>query len=204
MAFPRCSLLLVALMAASVGAQAVGKLATANSNYGFGNFGTDNQTPSSTCLNLDSITCLLTEQTYYATDSQSLAVYDFKINSDLSDFTLTLDGDAPLFTPDTFGAFICDPNFPDNPVQCGPDATNLATAVALADGQGAAFSVPGDGKGLVFFVGLDQPVSVDPPPNPMNVTASLQFNGVPEPNLFPILGLGGVAVLWFRRRRVAG
>ncbi len=203
MAFPRFALLLGSLLVATVAAQAGGKLATSNSNYGFGDFGTDNQTPSSTCLNLDSITCLLTEQTFYATESSSLAVYDFKINSDLSNFALTLDGNAQLFSSDAFGAFICDTTHPENPVQCGPDATSLATATALADGQGAKFTVPGDGKGLVFFVALNKPVAADPPPNPTDVTASIQV-GTPEPDLFPILGLAGVAVLAFRRRRVTG
>ena len=201
------------LIAMSMAAQAA-KLATNNSNYGFSDFGTDNQTPTSTCLDLNSVTCLLTEQTFYATNSSTLAVYDFKINSDLFNFTLKLDGNAAL---DNYGAFILDPGANDssnpnqaillaNPVQFGPDATALAAAAPLGDGQGASFTVTGNGKGLVFFVVLDKPLlTTDPPPDPKDVTASIQLSTspVPEPTLWPLLAIAIGGLLVIRRRRMA-
>jgi hypothetical protein len=183
----------LSLLALSIGAQA-SKVATLNSGYGFGNFGTDDETPTSTCITLEDISCFLTEQTFYATDSSSTAVYDFKINDDISNFTLQLLGNA---TAMNYGWFIQDPAFPDDPVQYGPDPTDFITSSGFVDnGMGAQITVSGDGKGYVFYLVLNQPEAMDPPPDPGNVTASI----VPEPRLFPILGIALLVLVLVRGR----
>jgi hypothetical protein len=129
-------------------------------------------------------------------------VFSFQITSDTSDFSVTLNGaDAFTAVPGDipFGAFVC-PFGGYTP--CGVDPTGFVTASADATTavglDSVTFTVNGDGKDLVFFA-----VETEPPTGVTNqVTATVAFttSTVPEPALLPILGLGVVGLLLFRRR----
>jgi hypothetical protein len=124
-------------------------------------------------------------------------VFSFQITSDTSDFSVTLNGaDAFTAVPGDipFGGFVC-PGGGYTP--CGADPTGFVTASAVGL-DSVTFTVDGDGKDLVFFA-----VETEPPTgvtNQVTATVALNTSTVPEPALLPILGLGVVGLLLFRRR----
>lgn len=138
----------------------------------------------------------------YAYSNGPGQVFSFQITSDTSDFSLTLAGPDPFTAVPgdfAFGAFVC-PFGGFTP--CGADPTGFVTAsadAATAVGlSSVTFTVDGDGKDLVFYA-----IESAPPTGALNqvtATVALSTSSVPEPNFFPILGLGAVGLLLLRRR----
>jgi hypothetical protein len=151
------------------------------------------------CILPSGVTALM--QNYAYSDGPG-EVFSFQITSDTSDFSITLTG-SDVFTAVpgdiAFGAFVC-PNGGYTP--CGADPTGFVTASADASTavglDSVTFTVDGDGKDLVFFA-----IETEPPTGVTNqVTAAVTLNTstVPEPGLFPILGLAVVGLFLVRRR----
>jgi hypothetical protein len=198
----RSSCLFVPVLLGFSVAASASKINTSTSSYG---------SPSD-----DTVTVLgnLTEQNYDFSFLGGFEVFDFLVNTDVSNFTLTLTGAAPFLADDTsnvppeffgFGAFIT--GSCSTFAQCGPDPTlapyNATSSLPGSDGTDTkvSFKVAGDGKGLVFFAiepegdsGLNNLVTAKITPN----TAT-----TPEPRLWPVLGLAFLGLVGFRRFRSA-
>jgi hypothetical protein len=196
-----CCFLVPALLGLSV-ASSASKINTSTSSYG---------SPSD-----DTVTVIgnLTEQNYAFAFEGGFEVFNFLVNTDISNFTLTLTGDAPFIADDTandpplffgFGAFVT--GSCSTFAQCGPDPTlppyDATASLPGSDGtvNKVSFNVVGDGKGLVFFAvepegstGLNNLVTAKITPN---------TSTVPEPRLWPFLGLAFLGLLAFRRFRSA-
>jgi hypothetical protein len=156
-----------------------------NSDYGFNGF-TAEAYNTPVCIDLLSITCLLSEQVFISPSQRSngIVVYDFKINQDVTNFVLTLTSNNGFLitgNANSIGAFQIDPRGlagPDfdpayqpcppgsnpssicNPVQFGPNANGLATGTQTSNT--ATFTVPGNGNGFVFYVAVDEKCALDP------------------------------------------
>ncbi len=175
-------------------------------------------------------TCALTAEDYIASNNDTQHVFDFKVDGNISNFTLTLTGSVPFITDPNggsgffaYGAFNCKPIDPSftNPPQCGPDPSGAMAAgspTLSADGLTITFNVSGANDNFVFFGILPEPVQTDlvnlnfAPLSPVStcspsdgepaVCAKLTLNTseVPEPVTLPVLLAAGAAVAVFKRR----
>jgi hypothetical protein len=144
----------------------------------------------------------MTEENFGFSFKQGFEVFYFRVTSDVSNFTLTLNGDANFISDDTltqeffgFEALIC----PDADPTCAAESMNPGSS----DGneKQVAFTVPGDGKGFKVFA-----VEPEPGGNVTNfVTATLTANSssVPEPRSLALVLLIAASFVLLRRFRAA-
>jgi hypothetical protein len=166
----------------------------------------------------------MTEEDFIASSNSADHVFDFMINSSISNFTLTLAGSV-AFVPESsppppfsYGAFTCAslPNPTGSPTdnpQCGPDPTSQlagGSPTLSADGKTVTFDVTGTNNDFVFFVVAPEPVSTATAFNADSiteptVTATITSNTTttPEPKSLPILAAALVAVIALNGRRLA-
>jgi hypothetical protein len=129
-------------------------------------------------------------------------VFDFLIDGNRSNFTLTLTG-TEVFAPEnppffSYGAFVC--TNAQSQVQCGPDPTDQMAAgspTLSLDGKIATFDVTGANNAFVFFaVEPDQEGTV-------TATITQNTSSVPEPGSFSLMVLAGLAAAALGRRKLA-
>lgn len=148
----------------------------------------------------------------YASSFSGGQVYDFVVSTlptDTISYTLMLTGTAPFLNDTTdagadggqaFGLFVCPPKDPEwcdssdlsGSVSASIDSATLSDPNTTVDS--VTFTVSGDNEGIAFYAVVTQS---DP------VNAYLVLNPtttVPEPRLWPILGLFVVGLLLLRRR----
>ncbi len=191
----------IGLLLGFAAAASAGGIRTSSSPYG---------NPSSSTPVVDGD---VTEQDYAFSFLGGYQVFDFLVNTDIGNFTLTLTGDAPFLADDTadippeyfgFGAFVPNNNSCATGGQCGPDPNlapyNASASLGSSDGTATqvTFTVAGDGKGLVFF-------AIEPETNGVNnfVTAQISpITAAPEPSFWPVLALLFLGLgVGLRRRR---
>ncbi len=197
---------LIFLALAISGAATAGRVQTDDGDYG--------DAPSflyqNRCLDINgallvpAVNCAMTGAAFIDSDTGTELVYDFIIDGDRSNFTLTLTGTEAFPADDppryAYGAFACDP-FSD--IQCGPDPTLQLAAGSPAlslDGMTATFDVTGTNSGATPFVFF-----VVEPDRSGTVTAQITQNtgSTPEPGSFSLFFGAGLAVLAFGGRRLA-
>lgn len=214
----RSALLFAVLYFAVSGSVRASILEQESSSYGFTTLTDGSQIApiTDTCLNLDGtnanayLSCggfPMIGQTYFQDPSQVIPgqsraeIFDFKINSDITDFTITLTGTEPFYNQ-AAGLFVCNPGADPN---CSNSQVWFSTVDPLALGvssssmgtSAAGFTVPGDGNGLVFF-------AVEPN-GTGNVTADITAADItlsdptPEPGTLVLLSFCLVAILSLRR-----
>jgi opacity protein-like surface antigen len=148
------------------------------------------------------VNCAMTGEDYIDSANDTELVYDFLIDGNRSNFTLTLTGSEAFPAdnnqfPFSYGAFSCD-TFSD--VQCGPDPTSqlaLGSPTLSSNGMTVTFDVTGTNNGFDFFV-------VEPDTSG-KVTAQITQNtsSTPEPGSFSLVFGAGLAVAAFGLRRLA-
>jgi hypothetical protein len=192
------------LLGISVAANA-SAIRTASSSYGdpTGHPAVNCVAPTCTFPVIPGVT--MTEQDFAFSFVGGYEAFYFTISGPISNFTLTLTGDANFIADDTvnndyigFGARVC----PGDP---GPPCSDATQNPGTSDGteNQVSFNVPGSGDGFSFFAveKEDAGVAID-----NFVTANITLNTtstVPEPSLFPILGLAVVGLLGWKRYRSA-
>jgi hypothetical protein len=209
----KSALLFAVLYFAVSGAVRASLLEQESSSYGFTTLTDSSQiTPiTDTCLNLNGtnanayLSCggfPMIGQTYFQNASQVSAgqsraeIFDFKINSDVTDFTISLTGTEPFYNQ-AAGLFVCnpgaDPNCTNSQVWFSTvDPLTLGVSSSSPGTNAAAFTVPGDGNGLVFF-------AVEPN-GTGKVTADITLSDpAPEPGTLVLISLCLVAILSLRR-----
>jgi hypothetical protein len=200
-----CALVFLAL--AVSGAATASRVQTDNGDYGDApTFLNQNQCLGVTgALLTPAVNCAMTGENYINSANETELVYDFLINGNRSNFTLTLTGSEAFpadnnQSPFSYGAFSCDP-FSD--VQCGPDPTSqlaLGSPALSSNGMTVTFDVTGTNNGttpFVFFV-------VEPDTSGV-VTAQITQNtsSTPEPGSFSLVFGAGLTVVAFGGRRLA-
>lgn len=149
----------------------------------------------------------------YASSFSGGQVYDFVVStlpSDITGYTLMLTGTAPFLndTTDTgadggqaFGLFVCpseaqewcDSSDLSGSVSASIDSATLLDPNTTVDS--VTFTVTGDTPGIAFYA-----VVTDADPVNAYLVLTSSTSTVPEPRLWPILGLFVVGVLLLRRR----
>jgi hypothetical protein len=205
------SVVTIALVMSVAGYGKNPRLAADNSDYGGGNTACTSSTTPDTCILSPGITA---QDFFWSGNSDSNVTYQFfdlLINTDITNFSLTVTGGSGLtFAPDDssgiipfygFGAFACD----TGTVPCSDGGADGLATTSLTSSDGTensvTFNVPGDGKGLVFFIVQNEGSTIDP-----TVTATVTPLATPEPNSLPILAAAFfalVAVVALNRRRLA-
>jgi len=148
---------------------------------------------------------LLTQQTFFQTQS-TVQIFDFKINTNITNFALTLTGDVPFANNgNAFGAFSVCTNVTHGDateiVQCGPNpaaqgVTFTPDDLAVTDStRVVTFTIPGSCEGCVFFAAENQTGA-----RPFSVQASVAF-ATPEPRSWLLLA-SGLLILALQRRRL--
>jgi hypothetical protein len=201
-----CALVCLAL-AMSGAATAAGRLQTDDGDYGdVPTFLNQDQ-----CLGINgalltpAVNCAMTGEDYIDSANDTELVYDFLIDGNLSNFTLTITGteafpaDNNQF-PFSYGAFACD-KFSD--VQCGPDPTSqlaLGSPALSSNGLTVTFDVTGTNNGSTPF-----DFFVVEPDSSGTVTARITQNtsSTPEPGSFSLVFGAGLAVAAFGLRGLA-
>ncbi len=204
--------LLVAL-AASANATAI----RGNSSYGTGNpanyscfdilpDGDLSLIGSPTLNSSTAVNCAtdVTEQDFSASIGDY--VYDYAIN-DLTNFTLTITSSNPSVEFYDYGEFACESG---SVIDCTSGLTMNSDSVSPA--SSVTFTVTGNNTSdpFVFFVAectsnSSSSACTSLPAadlGPVAVTATV-MSSTPEPHLLPILGLGLLAAMLLRRRRLA-
>lgn len=151
------------------------------------------------------VNCAMTGGVFVDSVTGSEIIYDFVIDGNRSNFTLTLTGTEAFPSDDppryAYGAFACDP-FSD--VQCGPDPTSqlaVGSPTLSLNGMTATFDVTGTNSGanpFVFFV--IEPDTLG------TVTARITANttsSTPEPGSLFLFSGAALAVAAYGRRRLA-
>jgi|HubBroStandDraft_6_1064221.scaffolds.fasta_scaffold204165_2 hypothetical protein len=198
-----CALVFLAL--AMSGAATANRLQTDDGDYGDDpTFLNKNQ-----CLGVSgtllspAVNCAMTGEDYINSANDTQLVYDFLIDGNRSNFTLTLTGSEAFPAdnnefPFSYGAFSCDA-FSD--VQCGPDPTSqlaLGSPALSSNGMTATFDVTGTNNGTTPFVFF-----VVEPDTSGTVTGQITPNvsSTPEPGSFFLVFGAGLAIVAFCSRR---
>ncbi len=197
---------LIFLALAISGAATAGRVQTDDGDYGENPiFLHQNQ-----CLGINgallipAVNCAMTGEAFIDSSTDTEIVYDFMIDGDRSNFTLTLTGTESFPADDppryAYGAFACTDS--SSVVQCGPDPTSQLAAgspTLSLNGMTATFDVTGTNSGTAPFVFF-----VVEPDRSGTVTAQITQNAssTPEPGSFSLVFGAVLAVVAFGGRRM--